>query len=137
MAITAFSGMGTTVTIGGTALKATSVTPPSLKRGSIDVTNLASPDNIKEFAPGLLEAGDFSCDFCLPEGSGLDSSMDEALSAGYKKAITISFPNGGSVTFNGFLTEFTVDAVAVGDNSVKGKLTVKAVDRPVYVFAGS
>ena len=131
----AFSGMGTTVTIGGTTVKATSITSPSLKRGSIDVTNLESPDNIKEFVPGMLEAGDFSCEFFLPEGSGLDASMDEALSAGYEKAIAVTFPNGGSVTFNGFITEFTFDAVAVGDNAVKGKLTAKAIDRPVYVAA--
>ena len=137
MPITAFSGMGTTVTIGGTAVKATSITSPSLKRGSIDVTNLDSPDNIKEFVPGLLEAGDFSCDFFLPEGSGMDSSMDEPLEAGYKKAIIVTFPNGGSVTFDGFLTEFTFDAIAVGDNAVKGKMTAKVITRPVYVAAGA
>lgn len=133
----AFSGMGTTVTIGGTALKATSITSPTLKRGSIDVTNLESPDNIKEFVPGMLEAGDFSCDFFLPEGSGLDASMDEAEAANYEKAIVVTFPNGGSVTFNAFITEFTFDAVAAGDNAVKGKLTAKAIDRPVYVAAGA
>ena len=133
----AFSGMGTTVTIGGTAVKATSITSPSLKRGSIDVTNLESHDNIKEFVPGMLEAGDFSCEFFLPEGSGLDASMDEALAANYEKAIVVTFPNGGSVTFNAFITEFTFDAVAVGDNAVKGKLTAKAIDRPVYVAAGA
>lgn len=131
----AFSGMGTTISIGGTAVKVTSVTPPSLKRGSIDVTNLDSPDNIKEFVPGMLEAGDFSCDFFLPEGSGLDGSMDSDLEAGYKKAIVVSFPNGGSVTFDAFITEFTFDSVAVGDNAVKGKLTAKAISRPVYVAA--
>ena len=133
----AFSGMGTTLTIGGTTVKATSITSPSLKRGSIDVTNLESPDNIKEFVPGLLEAGDFSCEFFLPEGSGLDASMDEADSANYEKEIVVTFPNGGSVTFNAFITEFTFDAIAAGDNAVKGKLTAKAIDRPVYVAAGA
>jgi Lambda phage tail tube protein, TTP len=133
----AFSGMGTTVTIGATTVKATSISSPSLKRGSIDVTNLESPDNIKEFVPGMLEAGDFSCDFFFPEGIALNDSMDEPLEAGYKKLITITFPNGGSVTFNGFLTEFTVDAVSVGDNAVKGKMTAKVIDRPVFVGAGA
>jgi Lambda phage tail tube protein, TTP len=129
----AFSGMGTTVLIGATTVKATSITAPSLKRGSIDVTNLVSPDNIKEFVPGMLEAGDFSCDFFVPEGYALNDSMDEPLEAGYKKLIVITFPNGGTVTFNGFLTEFSIDAVAVGDNAVKGKMTVKVIDRPIYV----
>ena len=39
MTIAAFSGMGTTVTVGGTTFKAISITTPVLKRGAIDVTN--------------------------------------------------------------------------------------------------
>jgi hypothetical protein len=129
----AFSGMGTTVLIGATALKATSISAPSIKRGSIDVTNLESPGNLKEFVPGMLEAGDFSCDFFYPEGHALIATMDSAVEATYEQEIVITFPNGGSVTFDGFITEFTVDAVAVGDNAVKGKMTAKVVTKPVFV----
>ena len=134
MPIDAFSGMGTTVTVGATAFKATSITSPTLKRGSIDVTNLISPDNCKEFVPGMLEAGDFSMDFFFPDGGvALIASMETSVAADYEKEIIITFPNGGSVTFDSFITEFTIDPVAVGDNAVKGKLTAKVIGKPTYV----
>lgn len=132
----AFSGMGTHVTISGTPFIATSITTPTLKRGSIDVTNLMSPNNCKEFVPGMLESGDFSMDFYFPgEGVSLATTMDEALEAGYKLPFVITFPNGGSATFNAFVTEFVIDPVTTGDNAVKGKISAKVSGKPVYVAA--
>ena len=134
MTIAAFSGMGTTVTVGGTTFKAISITTPVLKRGAIDVTNLSSPDNCKEFVAGMLEAGDFSMDFYFPDNSVTkQATMLEALEANYTQAFVISFPNGGGAAFDGFITEFAIDAVAAGDNAVKGKLTAKVIGLPTYV----
>lgn len=132
----AFSGMGTTLTIGGTAFVAMSITPPSLKRGFIDVTNLTSPDNCKEFVPGMLEAGDLSVDFHFPATAvTVAATMNEALEANYLKGCVITFPNGGSVTFDAFVTEFAINQVQVGDNAVTGKLTLKVSGKPAYVAA--
>ena len=129
----AFSGMGTTVSIGGTLFVATSITTPTLKRGSIDVTSLSSPNNCKEFVPGMLEAGDFSMDFYFPgDGVTLAETMTEALEANYQKAFVITFPNTGGATFNAFITDFTIDPVTVGDNAVKGKITAKVTGKPTY-----
>jgi len=130
----AFSGMGTTVTISATAFVATSITTPSLKRGSIDVTSLSSPDNCKEFVPGMLEAGDFSMEFYFPgDGVALAATMNEALEAGYLLPFVITFPNSGSASFDAFITEFTIDPVTTGDNAVKGKITAKVSGKPTYV----
>lgn len=131
-----FSGMGTTVTVAGTPFIATSITTPTLKRGSIDVTNLSSPNNCKEFVPGMLEAGDLSMDFHFPAGSvALAATMEEALEADYLLPFVITLPNGGSASFSAFVTEFAINQISHGDNSVTGKLSAKVSGKPTYVAA--
>ena len=67
--------MGTTLTISGGNLaatltvQATDITLPSVKRGAVEVTTLASPDNAKEFTlacwkPVTFHAVTFSQGLC-------------------------------------------------------------------------
>lgn len=130
--------MGTTLTISGGNLaatltvQATDITLPSVKRGAVEVTTLASPDNAKEFIPGLLEAGDFSCSYFFPGPlQAVVNTLKAASAADYEVDFTIGIPDGANgavastITFSGFFTESGLDNISAGDNVIKGKLSAK------------
>lgn len=130
--------MGTTLTITGGNLaasltvSATEITLPSIKRGAVEVTTLTKPDNAKEFIPGLIEAGDFSCSYFFPGPlADVVNTLKAASAADYEVNFSIGIPDGANgavastITFSGFFTETGLDSISAGDNVIKGKLTAK------------
>lgn len=75
------------------------LTPPAFTDATIDVTNFDSPNNTREFIPGLTEPGSASFEMNYVPGSASDLYL--LAHANETMVCRITFPNGVMVTFNG------------------------------------
>lgn len=136
----AVTTQGSSITIGGTTLGGlTDITPPSATRGTIDITNLGSEDNAKEYAAGMVDGGEMSATVIVGVGAGISAvaAMLDLASASAEQACSISLGDagiGGSVSFQGIVTKCQVDGIATGDNTVKATVGVKPVGKITFAF---
>ena len=127
---------GTAITIGGTTLTGvTDITPPSATRGTVDVTNLLSPDRTKEYAGGLIDGGEMSATAIVGVGNAALTTIHGYIEDyGAAKSCVITLADSSTVTFDGIITKFQVDGIATGDNTVKATVGVKPVGKITYSF---
>jgi tail tube protein len=91
-----------------------SINPPSMQRGTEEVTHLQSPDRYKEFVPSMVEGGDASIglNFVPSETTTLIAAFD-AGSGTYR----IKFPDGATLVFKGIVTSFEIGELSNGKMS--------------------
>lgn len=86
----------------------TGIKPPNFSRDAIDASHEESPNAVREFIPGLSDAGEISFDINFVPGSSTTTIlMAERLAARGNKQIV--FPNGEVLSFYGFMTGFEPD----------------------------
>ena len=107
------SGIGAKLTVGATNIGTiTKITSPQMKRTSIDVTTLSSPNGFKQFIAGLADPGKFTVE-------GFFDTSDSGQNLLYNKFVsstidtyTITFPSitGASWTATCFIDELDLAA---------------------------
>ena len=114
---------GTTLTRAGSAIaELTNIGSPKLTAGEIDVTSMDSANGYKEFIQGLRDGGEVGV-----EGNFISSDTNGQIglvtdfNAGTVQAFVITFPDGTTWTFSGFVKGFELN-----DAEVEGKLGFKA-----------
>jgi len=127
---------GTAITIDGTTLTGvTDITPPSATRGTVDISNLLSPDHAKEYAGGMIDGGEMSATAIVGVGNAALGTIGGYIEDyGAAKECVITLADSSSITFDGIVTKFQVDGVATGDNTVKATVGVKPVGKITYAF---
>jgi len=111
----------------------TNLTPPALKRDSIDASNEQISGGWREFIPGLKDGGEVKFDFNLvPKGTAYLSLMTE-LGTQTVSLRRIMFPDGSTLTFSAFLTDW--EQTAPLDDKMTGTATFKVTGAPTLVQA--
>ncbi|SEI10094.1 phage tail tube protein [Paracoccus alkenifer] len=90
------------------------ITPPASTISKVDVTSFKSPGRRREFIPGLTENGAASLNMNFVPGSPSDLRIEALRASGEVLSMRITYPNGVTVTFDGFVEEYT-PAVPVDD----------------------
>lgn len=112
--------------------EAVSITPPNPSRSSVDFTHLKSPNKTREHKPSMIEPGE--ANVVLHYNSVTRAKIDALFIAAELQEFQITYPDGATETFSGFLTGKPTEGV-----EVEGKLTlncpIKVSGLPVYAEA--
>ncbi len=109
------------------------IKPPPLKADDIETTNLESPDEFKEFEPGLGDAGEST--FKLQWDATQNATLMDLFRQ--KKGFRVVYsdapqPSGSKLFFNGWINGIEGETVQK-DNVVEGTVTVRVVGKPSFV----
>ena len=121
---------GGSVTYTPVGQEVTSITSPGITREAIDATHLESPDDFREYIPGLMDTDPATIAFNYTP-SAVDP-LYSAMSAG-KGDFRITFPNGVKLDFSGIPQSWKP-----GDPStttMAGEFTVKPSGKPTLSAA--
>lgn len=110
-----------------------SVTPPQRTRETIDATHMGSPDGYREHLSSLRDGGEATLTFNYTAAgyAVLEGLFDDDDPATFR----ITFPDGATMIFDGFITDQPIDEVTV-DDKIGMSANVK-VTGPVNFTAGS
>lgn len=86
------------------------VTPPNEQTDKVEVTHMQSPDQTKEFIPGMTDPGQCSFDINFLPGVDDDAAIQLLRHPSGVQNFQITFPNGATWTFAGFLTDYAPKA---------------------------
>lgn len=136
------SGIGATLKVGATNIGTiTKITSPQMKRASIDVTTLSSPNGFKQFIAGLADPGKFTVE-------GFFDTADSGQNLLYNKFVnssvdtyTITFPSitGASWTATCFIDQLDLGANVDTTKPVDFKASFQVTGQPnigISVTAG-
>lgn len=101
--------------------------PPSFTDSTVDVTNTQSPGGVREFIPGLSDAGESSHEMNYVPGSATDAFI-----RGMKRqklVARLTFPNGRVLIYRAARAGYETDMP--GDDGMKATLTLKVSGEPV------
>lgn len=106
--------------------KLLNISPPEMSREDIDVTNHDSPDEFREFIPGLKDGGEVPVEGHLIPTDSTQTSLLAAIDINEPEPWTIEFPTIPKlyVRFTGYVKSFKV-----GDAPIDGSLTFTATIR--------
>lgn len=117
-----FTAIGHVTNIGG----------PSLSKEAYDVTTHGSPDQYREFIPGLKDGGEVSLDL------NYDPAVHDPVPLGFDDTTLsnyeLEFPDGSLFEFTAFLMDFEPEAPH--DDKLSLSLTFKVSGKPTFT-AGS
>lgn len=82
----------------------TEVTPPDESTEQIDVTHMKSPGRTREFAQGMIDAGQGSFGINWIPGNPTDVFLRAWRASGETRACRIDYPNDTRDTFPAFIT---------------------------------
>jgi predicted secreted protein len=119
-------GDGASTEVFTTLADVTSLSPPKIKRDTLDVTSHDSVDGWQEFVGGLKDPGEVSADvnYQPTEHDVLVEDFEDAKPRNYK----IVFPDGTIWAFGAILTGFEPDAPY--DDKLAATLTWKVSGKP-------
>lgn len=116
----------------------TGFTPPSTSRERVDVTHLKSPNQRREYIPGMYEDAEFSFGLHYRPGTDTDSTILGALNSGGSRQLVATIPLAGSpnvtITCDVVVTSYTPDEVTPGE-AMTATVTCVAVGAPVQAAA--
>jgi outer membrane translocation and assembly module TamA len=124
---------GTTISIDSVVnAEAISITPPQVKIGTIQTTNLANTTKAHTFIAGMEDAGEASF-----EANFEKASFDAFAALAYARAevpvvITIPAPNTATYTMQGIITGYSISSIGTGDDIIKCSFTVKISGNGYY-----
>jgi len=131
-ATAAVIGYGTSFSIyGGSTYTAvaevTNITWPGYTRDAVDATNMASPNEFREFIPGLMDAGEVTIEMnFIPSASDV---ILAALTAGTGQ-FKIAAASGVNIVFSAIVTAFTPQAPL--EDKMSASATFKITGKPVW-----
>ncbi|MFE3839478.1 phage tail tube protein [Pseudogemmobacter sonorensis] len=83
------------------------ITPPSSTVSEVEVTHFRSSGRRREFIAGLTDSGTASLQMNFVPGSVSDQRILALRESGDVLPMRITYPNGVTVTFDGFIQEYT------------------------------
>jgi predicted secreted protein len=96
-------GHGSVLTFGGTAVgNIVSISGPSVSRDSIDISTMDSSNKWREFIPGMIDAGEISCELNY-DGTTISKLLADNLTS-TAQTVTIKMDNEGLWSGSGFIT---------------------------------
>lgn len=107
----------------------TSITPPSDKIDTVDVTHMKSPNATREFVGGLIDPGEASFELNFVPGSTSDTKIQAIKAARQKVSWRVTFPiiapavAGVTWTFSGLITGYETDIPL--DDKMTGTVSIK------------
>lgn len=131
-ATAAVIGYGTSFSIyGGSTYTAvaevTNITWPGYTRDAVDATNMASPNEFREFIPGLMDAGEVTIEMnFIPSASDV---ILAALTTGVGQ-FKIAAASGVNIVFSAIVTAFTPQAPL--EDKMSASATFKITGKPVW-----
>jgi len=109
----------------------TSITWPGYSRDAIDATNMASPDQFREYIPGLMDAGEVTIEMnYVPNHADVIIAALTAATAGQFK---ITAANGANVVFTAIVTAYQPQAPV--DDKMTASATFKITGKPTWAAA--
>lgn len=110
-------------------LELTSISGPSEKADTIDVTSHDSASDYREFVAGLRDGGDISIEgnFIIGDSTG-QIVMHTDFQAGTTGAWSIDFPTAGDIAGNGIITSWEISMP--DDGKVSLSATIKVTGKP-------
>lgn len=146
---TAQKTYGTALTVGGVAVVDITSIATTASRESIDVSHLLSPNQVREFLPGVVDGGEVTLGVNYnPEDTGGQQDLWEAImgAAGgaptendANTAYVITWPDIGGTsgetwTFNGHVTGFDTDGPDLA-SALAGTVTIKVAGQVTITTA--
>ena len=102
---------------------------PEPEVGAVGITNNDSPDNTKEYMPGMVEPGEMEFEVVYKK------SVCAAVYALHGDGVTyfwkLTYPDGSHWTFKGFVTTFGTEA-PTEEGAMKNTVGIKLTNKPVY-----
>lgn len=89
------------------------VTPPQPTRDMAEIEELDPTDEIKRKLPGLIDMGEAS--FTLNYDPTAHAAVSTAFYSGTKQKCKITYPGGGSITFDAYVTGFAPQEITASD----------------------
>jgi hypothetical protein len=139
MSTDATVGYGSTIGYGTDGTTYTSVAQtvdlagPEPEIGDVGITNNDSPDNTKEYMPGMIEPGEIEYDVVYKKDvcNTLYTMFGDGTTYYWKE----TFPDGSTWTFKGYLKKFGTET-KTEDEAIKNTISIKLTNKPVFT-AGS
>lgn len=105
-------------------LEVTEVTPPEIDVGEEEVTHYKSPNRSREYIPTLSDNGNAVVMMNYLPNSTSDARILELRASGQKLLHRITFPNGVTITYEGFVKNYVIDPMPI-DGKLTARLTVR------------
>jgi predicted secreted protein len=103
---TPIQSFGTTIAFAGTAIGSVEdITGPGETAESVDITNHGSPSAYREKVATILDGGDLTFDIIYTREAGQDA-LRSAFEARTTGAVLITWPDGGTGSFQGFVSNW-------------------------------
>lgn len=113
-----------------------SFTLPQDKVDQVDISHLKSPGRRREFAPGMIDGGEFEVTLNFRAGSDTDQLCQDALNAGDTRSFKAVIPERGvpvwDISGECVVTGYDRGEINV-DNPMEAKLTCKITGAPSEV----
>jgi predicted secreted protein len=133
MATVATLGRGTILSLAATPIEeCLTITGPSLKRDTPDVTNMDSANSVREFIAGLFDGGEVTVTAnWLPAAAG-QVALRNAMDAGTPGSWTLQWTDSGTTTatFTAICTAF--EPSSPHDGPMRLSFTLKCTMKPTY-----
>lgn len=108
-------------------------TLPQDEVDQVETTHLKSPNRRREFAPGLIDGGEFEITLNYRAGSDTDQMLADALTAGDERAFKAVIPERGTPTWDitgiAIVTGYDRGEVTAEDK-MEAKVTLKITGAP-------
>lgn len=117
-------GDGATPEVFTTIAKVTSIKPPNLSAGSVDVTHHESPGAMREFIPGLKDGGEVPLEINFDPGSATTDLLTDMFASRATKNCKIVYPDSSEWAFKAFVMSFEPDAPIADKMTASVKLKV-------------
>lgn len=132
MASTAILGYGTTVEHGEGVVAITKIrkaSGPKIEVPQVDVTTFDSPDNFKEFIPGLKDPGDFEIDvlYTAAQAAALYALL------GTTEDFLITFTDNSTWAFEAFFKSFSKEIPL--EEGIAMTIALKITGKPTFTAA--
>ena len=113
------------------------VTPPEVTVGQAQATHYQSPGRAHEYIPAISDNGTASAEMNFIPGSPTDLRLQSLKAAATVLAMRITYPNGVTVTFDGFVATYSAGVpledrmTATAGFKVSGEIVIGAAAAPV------
>ena len=111
----------------------TSIGEIGVESEEIETTDLDSPDNYKEFEPGLKDAGDVPLAGNIKDESNVEKMLALAESQSMEQW-EVKYPSGATWTFKGFIKSFK-DGEKTPEGLATFTATIRISGKPAYAKA--
>ncbi|HEV7299256.1 MAG TPA: phage tail tube protein [Tepidisphaeraceae bacterium] len=102
---------------------------PSPEVGEISITNNDSPDNCKEYLPGMIEPGELEFEIVYEKEQCADlyAMFGDDIVYFWRE----TYPDGSTWKFKGFLKSFGTEG-ETEDGALTNTISIKLTSKPVY-----